>query len=186
MDLDDEDDLPSNGIVSPPLVEGREQLGAHLTNSKPSSAGELKLVKTQIQQEVKSPSGFASSELKGSSMGELSNGITTPTLEEATVAAPSAPLPTSVAVFDKPKQTNDPPAVFSFSSKVADKFPSLMPESSSRTPETKPESSSRLVIECKFISYNLLCLTVHILGSLLTIHVIQFLLFGIHLLSFLW
>ncbi|KAL8533319.1 hypothetical protein ACS0TY_009637 [Phlomoides rotata] len=148
VDLDDEDDLPCNGIVSPPLLEGREQLGAHLTNSMSSFAGELKLVKTTIQQEMKPPSGFASSissELEGaSSVGERSNGITTPTSDEATVAAQSAALPPSVTLFDKPKQTNDPPAVFSFSSKVADKFPSLTPESNNRTPEDKPESSSSL------------------------------------------
>lgn len=151
MDLDDEDDLPCSGVVSPPLYEEREQLGTHLMNSKPSSAGELKLVKPKIQQEVKSPSGLASSissELNGaSSIGERSNGISTTTSEEAIVAAQSAALPPSVALFDKPKQTNDPPAVFSFSSKVADKFPSPTPESSSRTPETKPGSSSRLVTE---------------------------------------
>lgn len=124
-------------------------------------AEEPKLVKTPIQPEVKAPSGLISgktSELSGADAGAASveggsNGIATPALEEVTAAARSAVLPPSVAAFDKPKETNNPPPFFSFSSKEADKFPSLTSEPSSRMPETKPESSSRLVTAHKLFGW---------------------------------
>ncbi|KAI3470665.1 hypothetical protein Pfo_027328 [Paulownia fortunei] len=149
--LELDDDPRCDGLESRPFFEGRGPMEAHLTDSKLSPAKEPKLVKATIHPEVKSLSGLISGKVSELSspgavmMGEGSSGIAFPALGEATAAAQSAVLPLTVAAFDKPKEANNPPPLFSFSSKVADKFPSLTSESSSRMPETKPESSSSLV-----------------------------------------
>lgn len=127
---------------------------AHLTDSKFPPPEVPKFLVTTIQSELKSgpdlvssKTNEASSALAGSSsLG--SNGIITPAAQDVTDAARPSIAPPSVAAFNKSKEMSNPPSLFSFGSKAADKLPSLMPESSSRKPETKPESSSRLVCTC--------------------------------------
>lgn len=142
--VDMDDDLPCNGLVSRPFSEGRAPLEAHFTDSKFTPPEAPKVLESTIQSELKSPLDLKSrktNEVSSAASFGGGNGIITPASEEVTAAAlPTVPLP-SVAALDKPKEINNPPSLFSFGSKVADKFPSLMPESSSRA----PESSSSLL-----------------------------------------
>ncbi|KAI3458756.1 hypothetical protein Pfo_015419 [Paulownia fortunei] len=147
--LEQDDDVHCNGLASRPFSEKKGPVEAPCTDSKLAPAEEPKLVKTTIQPEDKSPSGLISrktSELcpGAVTVGEGSSVIDFPASSEATAASQSAVLPLSVAAFDKPKEANNPPPLFSFSSKVADKFASLPSESSEKA-ETKLESSSSLV-----------------------------------------
>ncbi|XP_020551179.1 nuclear pore complex protein NUP1 [Sesamum indicum] len=151
--LELDDDLHFNGLASKPSSEGGGPVEAHFTDSKLSPAEEPVLVRSTSQPEVKAP-GLISSRTGDLSspgavtVGEGSFGIAFPTSGQATVAGQSAVLPLSIASSDKPKEANNPPPVFSFISKVADKVPSLPSESSNRMPESKPESSSSLVNVC--------------------------------------
>ncbi|KAL0382723.1 UNVERIFIED_CONTAM: Nuclear pore complex protein [Sesamum calycinum] len=126
--LELDDDLHFNGLASKPSSEGRGPVEAHFTDSKLSPAEEPELVRSTSQPEVTAP-GLISS-------------------RTAIVVGQSLFLPLSIASSDKPKEANNPPPVFSFSSKVADKVPSLPSESSNRMPESKPESSSSWVNVC--------------------------------------
>ncbi|KAG8380702.1 hypothetical protein BUALT_Bualt06G0043400 [Buddleja alternifolia] len=149
--LEQEDDVYCNDLAARPLSERRGPMEAHLTVSKLGSYEEPKMVKTILQSEMKSPSGFVLSKTNELSsrdsvtVGEESSTIGFPTSEQATAASQSAVLPISVATFDRPKETNNPPPLFSFSSTVADKFPSLPLEPSSKKTESKLENSSSLV-----------------------------------------
>ncbi|XP_057789258.1 nuclear pore complex protein NUP1-like [Salvia miltiorrhiza] len=144
IDLDD--DVPCIEFASCPSSDGRGSLEAHPTDSKFSRHEEPKLLETTIQTELKSRSDLISSKTNetssagAASLGEQSNGIITSASVDVTAAAqPSIPPP--FAAFNNAKEMNDPPSLFSFNSKVADKFPSLMPESSTGI----PESSSSLL-----------------------------------------
>ncbi|XP_047975002.1 nuclear pore complex protein NUP1-like isoform X2 [Salvia hispanica] len=137
-DVDFDDDVPSIG----------GSLEAHLTDSKFSPPEETKLSETTIQPELKSHSDLILSKTNEDSSavnsaapsGEQNNGATTPASENVS-AATQFSTPPSVAAFNESKEMNNPPSHYSFSSKVTDKFPSLMPESST----SKPESSSSLL-----------------------------------------
>ncbi|KAL0452096.1 UNVERIFIED_CONTAM: Nuclear pore complex protein [Sesamum latifolium] len=151
--LELDDDLHFNGLASKPSSEERGPVEAHFTDSKLSPAEEPELVRSTSQPEVKAPGLISSRTGELSSpgavtAGEGSFGIAFPTSGQATVAGQSAVLPLSIASSDKPKEANNPPPEFSFSSKVADKVPSLPSESSNRMPESKPESSSSWVNVC--------------------------------------
>ncbi|EYU33149.1 hypothetical protein MIMGU_mgv11b018517mg, partial [Erythranthe guttata] len=155
--LDFDDDIECNGLASQPSVEGRGPVGSHTTDNI-SPVDKPKFVRTTISPEVKLPSGHVSSETSDRSpgtfmVGEGSSSVPLSNSEAATTAVQSAVFPVSVAAFDKPKETNSPPPLFSFSSKAADKF-LFSSESSSRTPEAKPESPNRLVIACELLSTN--------------------------------
>ncbi|KAL0340671.1 UNVERIFIED_CONTAM: Nuclear pore complex protein [Sesamum radiatum] len=150
--LELDDDLHFNGLASKPS-EGRGPVEAHFTDSKLSPAEEPKLVRSTSQPEVTAPGLISSRTGEVSSpgavtAGEGNFGIAFPTSGQAIVVGQSAFLPLSIASSDKPKEANNPPPVFSFSSKVADKVPSLPSESSNRMPESKPESSSSWVNVC--------------------------------------
>ncbi|KAL0403543.1 UNVERIFIED_CONTAM: Nuclear pore complex protein [Sesamum radiatum] len=151
--LELDDDLQFSGLASKPSSEERGPVEAHFTGSKLSPAEEPELVRSTSQPEVKAPGLISSRTGELSSPGavtvrEGSFGIALPTSGQATAAGQSAVLPLSIASSDKPKEANNPPPVFSFSSKVADKVPSLPSESSNRMPESKPESSSSWVNVC--------------------------------------
>ncbi|KAL7109092.1 hypothetical protein ACP275_06G153600 [Erythranthe tilingii] len=146
--FDFDDDIECNGLASQPSVDGRGPVGSHTTDNI-SPAEKPKLVRTTLSPEVKLPSGHVSSETSDRSpgtfmVGEGSSSVPLSNSEAATTAVQSAVFPVSVAAFDKPKETNSPPPLFSFSSKVADKF-LFSSESSSRTPEAKPESPNSMV-----------------------------------------
>ncbi|KAL8051513.1 hypothetical protein ABFX02_06G151900 [Erythranthe guttata] len=146
--LDFDDDIECNGLASQPSVEGRGPVGSHTTDNI-SPVDKPKFVRTTISPEVKLPSGHVSSETSDRSpgtfmVGEGSSSVPLSNSEAATTAVQSAVFPVSVAAFDKPKETNSPPPLFSFSSKAADKF-LFSSESSSRTPEAKPESPNSMV-----------------------------------------
>ncbi|KAL1542272.1 nuclear pore complex protein NUP1-like [Salvia divinorum] len=134
--VDFDDDVPSTG----------GSLEAHFTDSK-FSPEEPKLIETTIQPELKSRSDLilsktneASSAVAGAAPSvKQNNGVTTP-VSENVPAATQFSAPPLVAAVTESKETNNPPSLYSFS-KVADKFPSLAPESST----SKPESSSSLL-----------------------------------------
>lgn len=145
----EQDDAQCNGLASRSLSEKKGPIESPLTDSKLAPAEEPKLVKTTIQPEDKSPSGLISrrtSELSpGAGMvGERSSVIAARASEETRATSQSEFFASAVAEFDKPNDANNPPPLFSFSSKVADKFPSLPSESIKRT-ESELKSSSRLV-----------------------------------------
>ncbi|XP_042017096.1 nuclear pore complex protein NUP1-like [Salvia splendens] len=137
-DVDFDDDVPSIG----------GSLEANLTDSKFSPPEEPKLFETTIQPELKSHSDLILSKTNEASSavasaapsGEQNNGFTNPASENISAATQFSTHP-SVAALTESKEMNNPPYLFSFSSKVADKFPSLAPESST----SKPESSSSLL-----------------------------------------
>ncbi|KAL7148062.1 hypothetical protein ABFS83_06G152000 [Erythranthe nasuta] len=147
--FDFDDDIECNGLASQPSVEGSGPVGPHTTDNI-SPVEKPKYVRTTISPEVKLPSGHVSSETTDRSpgtfmVGEGSSSVPLSNSEAATTAVQSAVFPvSSVAAFDKPKETNSPPPLFSFSSKAADKF-LFSSESSSRTPEAKPESPNSMV-----------------------------------------
>ncbi|KAL0358600.1 UNVERIFIED_CONTAM: Nuclear pore complex protein [Sesamum angustifolium] len=151
--LELDDDLHFNGLASKPSSEGRGPVEAHFTDSKLSPAEEPELVRSTSQPEVTAPGLISSRTGEVSSPGAVTAGegifgIAFPTSGQAIVVGQSAFLPLSIASSDKPKEANNPPPGFSFSSKVADKVPSLPSESSNRMPESKPESSSSWVNVC--------------------------------------
>ncbi|KAL0401461.1 UNVERIFIED_CONTAM: Nuclear pore complex protein [Sesamum latifolium] len=132
--MEQDDNARSNGIVEGPFMD-----------SKLSPAEEP--MKPTIQQEVNSHSGLISSKRISSpgavTVGEGNSVIAFPSTKETTAASMSSVVPLPVAAFDKPKEANSFRPLFSFSSKVADKFPAL-PSDSSKMPESKLESSSSL------------------------------------------
>ncbi|KAL3838140.1 hypothetical protein ACJIZ3_022731 [Penstemon smallii] len=146
----EQDDLHCNGIEPRPFSERSRPMEVPFKDSNPPGE-DPKFVKTTVQPEVKSPPGLVirqTGELGDPSsvkVGEGSSRIAFPASEEPSAAPHSAVLPQSGATFDKPKEARNPPPLFSFSSKVADKFQPLASESSSRAPESKLEISSSLV-----------------------------------------
>ncbi|KAK6156225.1 hypothetical protein DH2020_010473 [Rehmannia glutinosa] len=147
--FEQDDDVHCNGLATRPFSEKKGPIEAPLTDSKVAPSEEPKLVKPSIQLEDKSPSALISgkaSELSPSAatVGEGSSAIALPASEETAAASQSAVLPLSVAAFEKPKEANNSPPLFSFSSKVADKFASL-PSESNKESEFKIESTSSLV-----------------------------------------
>lgn len=141
--------MQCNGIASRSLSENNGPMGSLLTDSRRASDEEYKLLKT-TESEDKPPSGlilrgtneFSSNAIR---IGERTTVVAVPGSEETRVTSQSESFVASFAAFDKPKEANSSPPLFSFSSKVGDKFPPLPAESTKRA-ETEPGSSSRLVI----------------------------------------
>ncbi|KAL2227601.1 UNVERIFIED_CONTAM: Nuclear pore complex protein NUP1 [Sesamum indicum] len=145
--MEQDDNARSNGFASGLFSEKAGSLKVPFMDSKLSPAEEP--MKPTIQQEVNSHSGLISSKRSNLSspgaitIGEGNNVIAFPSSKETTAASMSSVVPLPVAAFDKPKEANSFAPLFSFSSKVADKFPAL-PSDSSKVPESKAESSSSL------------------------------------------
>ncbi|KAK4431214.1 Nuclear pore complex protein [Sesamum alatum] len=144
--VEQDDNARSNGFASGFFSEKAGLLKAPFMDSKLSPAEQP--MKPTIQQELNSPSSLISSKRTSLSspgavtVGEGNSVIAFPPSKETTAVSMSSVVPLPVAAFDKPKEANSFP-LFSFSSKVADKFPSL-PSDSSKKPESKVESSSSL------------------------------------------
>ncbi|KAL0303642.1 UNVERIFIED_CONTAM: Nuclear pore complex protein [Sesamum radiatum] len=145
--MEQDDNARSNGFASGLFSEKAGSLGAPFMDSKLSPAEEP--MKPTIQQEVNSHSGLISNKRSNLSspaavtVGEGNSVIAFPSSKETTASSMSSVVPLPVAAFDKPKETNSFRPLFSFSSKVADKFPAL-PSDSSKIPESKVESFSSL------------------------------------------
>ncbi|KAL0299096.1 UNVERIFIED_CONTAM: Nuclear pore complex protein [Sesamum radiatum] len=145
--MEQDDNSRSNGFASGLFSEKAGSLKAPFMVSKLSPAEEP--MKPTIQQEVNSHSSLISSKRSNlSSPGAVTVGkgnsvIAFPSSKETTAASMSSVVPLPVAAFDKPKEANSSLPLFSFSSKVADKFPAF-PSDSSKVPESKVESSSSL------------------------------------------
>ncbi|KAL0317208.1 UNVERIFIED_CONTAM: Nuclear pore complex protein [Sesamum angustifolium] len=145
--MEQDDNSRSNGFASGLFSEKAGSLKAPFMVSKLSPAEEP--MKPTIQQEVNSHSSLISSKRSNLSspgavtVGEGNSVIAFPSSKETTAASMSSVVPLPVAAFDKPKEANSFLPLFSFSSKVADKFPAL-PSDSSKVPESKVESSSSL------------------------------------------
>ncbi|KAL8050435.1 hypothetical protein ABFX02_06G081600 [Erythranthe guttata] len=143
-----DDDVHSNWLASRPSYEEKKSMESPPKDSKSAPSEEPKVVKITTQSEDKSPSSLTSSKTELSrgavTFGEGSSFSAFSALEETRAASKSAGFSLPAAPSDRPKETNDSPPLFSFSSKVVDKLPS-MPFESVKTPEAKLDNSSSLV-----------------------------------------
>ncbi|XP_022889988.1 nuclear pore complex protein NUP1-like isoform X2 [Olea europaea var. sylvestris] len=143
--LEQDDYRDSNGIAPQPLGDRRETAEVADNDGKPSPA-ELKLEKTTIQLEMKSPSGPLSSKISDMEssgviiVGKESTAFASTASQVPSTSFQSTLRPQSVFNFDNPKEVNNSPSLAISSS------PS---ELSYRKPitwlESKPESSSSSV-----------------------------------------
>ncbi|KAL7147039.1 hypothetical protein ABFS83_06G081500 [Erythranthe nasuta] len=143
-----DDDVHSNWLASRPSYEEKKSMESPPKDSKSAPSEEPKVVKITTQSEDKSPSSLTSSKTELSrgavTFGEGTSFSAFSALEETRAASKSAGFSLPAAPSDGPKETNDSPPLFSFSSKVVDKLPS-MPFESVKNPEAKLDISSSLV-----------------------------------------
>ncbi|KAL7107900.1 hypothetical protein ACP275_06G082400 [Erythranthe tilingii] len=148
MTAQEDDDVHSNWLASRPSYEEKESMESPPKDSKSAPSEEPKVVKITTQLEDKSPSGLTSSKTELSrgavTFGEGSSFSAFSALEETRAASKSAGFSLPAAPSDRPKETNDSPPLFSFSSKVVDKLPSK-PFESVKNPEAKLDISNSLV-----------------------------------------
>ncbi|KAH6826510.1 hypothetical protein C2S53_014723 [Perilla frutescens var. hirtella] len=132
------DDVECNGLASRPLSENKGPI--EFQHPKPAEKS-----KTTSQSEDKSFFGLISRGAREHSPGAVTFGqgtsaIAIPSPEGTRATSQSQIFAPSVPLFDKPKEANSS-HMFGFSSKAADKFPSLASESIKRA-ESEPERSS--------------------------------------------